>query len=174
MTPLPRNPATGEAIHSLSEFDQTASTLANLAIHNSSIPLPEGSVAQTTTPSLGEELKARAESNRVSGPPAEEELQAALSEREDPYDSLGGGRLTYKQSGILPVAGETQRIREQVTHGRGGKPVTRLSVNGYFIDVPIVEGTQAGSHAQNLQKAREKLIQGKGVPVSRLKPSKKR
>lgn len=46
------------------------------------------------------------------------------TDREDPYDSLGGGRLTYKQEGSLPTPGKILPKRRAVR----GRAATQKSI----------------------------------------------
>ncbi len=94
-------------------------------------------------------------------------LAAATSqnEPEDPQLSQGGGRMTLQQEGFVP-AGRVEDATTQVTRGRGGKLVTRVTLAGKFIDVPVEEHS---SNTSGIEAAKERLVHGKGTPESRLR-----
>lgn len=123
-------------------------------------------VAAAHSASLPAVVRAKEIGERIT---AKEAAKATVAtdqdEQEDPYASLGGGHNTYQQQGFLP-AGRVEDARTQVTRGRGGKLVTRITLAGKFIDVPIDEHN---SNASSIEAAKEHLVHGKGTPTGRLR-----
>ena len=86
----------------------------------------------------------------------------AMEEREDAYDSLGGGRSTYNREGKL-ATGRFEDITESriLKRGKDGKTASyiRLELNGRRIDVPVLED---GDNSFNVERAKRGLIYGGG------------
>lgn len=123
-------------------------------------------VAEARIASLPAMIRAKEIGVRITAKEAAKvALAADQDDPEDAWNSMGGGNNTYHQQGFVPI-GRVEDTRTQVTRGRGGKLVTRVTLAGKFIDVPVGENS---SNIHDLEAAKVRLVHGQGTPTRRLR-----
>ncbi len=150
----PARPFTEEYDESLRDSGPLGDTQSDLAAHDLEVD-----AASRPSPSK-ETLVARVDRLAEAAKKTGEKAVRA----NDPYEDLGGGIRTYREEGKLEL-GRRQDIIQTTAHGRGGQLVTRLTLNGKFLDIPQRESVP---HAPEIEKAKDLLVSGHGASVSRL------
>ena len=87
-----------------------------------------------------------------------EEIEEIYNSREDPYEGLGGGIKTYRETGSLP-SGRTEKDIEMTTINRRDGSYFSLTLGNKELLVKVLED---GDNSGNISRAKQKLLDGGG------------